>query len=340
MISKLLDGNSYGIPVGPYASRILGEAILIDVDTHLQSMGIDYVRWVDDYNIFSRSEQLAQSTVFELAEWLFTNHGLTLQSSKTKIIPVSRYVNEIIATPEENLTDRDIVISFLRETVHDLEYGDEDQNDSDASDEVVDAIVEQLQGYDLKEMFIDSISNESLVDYKMVRYVLTRLPRIPGAEESLKSEILDLVLDNASLFYPVSEAVAKYVLSFNNLSKGEKKRIGRKLLNPIKSRRHPPPPYYVMWMLHIFSTSEDWNFVSEIVSLYQQATSEVIKRYAALAIAVGGTRANALVVKDDVTRASSLLKLAILSASNKLGSDERKHWKRANQIEGILERHM
>ena len=340
LISNLLDKNSYGIPVGPYASRILGEAILIDVDAHLQSMGIDYVRWVDDYNIFARSEQLAQSTVFELAEWLYTNHGLTLQSSKTKIIPVSSYLAEIISTPEENLTDRDKVISFLRETAEDIDYEDEYDGDQSANDDVVDAMLDQLQGYDLKEMFIDSISNEALIDYKMVRYVLTRLPRIPGAEESLKSEILELVLDNASLFYPVSEYVAKYVLSFNNLSIADKRRIGRKLLSPIRSRRHPPPPYYIMWILYIFSTSEDWNFVSNIVSLYQQSTSEVIKRYAALAIAGGGTRADALVVKDDVARASSLLRLAILSASNKLGSDERKHWKRANQIGGILERHI
>ena len=37
LINKLMEGNSYGIPVGPYASRTLGEAVLIDVDAHLQS---------------------------------------------------------------------------------------------------------------------------------------------------------------------------------------------------------------------------------------------------------------------------------------------------------------
>jgi hypothetical protein len=68
LICNLMGRNSYGIPVGPYASRILAEAILIDVDAFLQSNGIDYVRWVDDYNIFSRSEFLAQAALFELSE--------------------------------------------------------------------------------------------------------------------------------------------------------------------------------------------------------------------------------------------------------------------------------
>ena len=95
-----------------------------------------------------------------------------------------------------------------------------------------------------------------------------------------------------------------------------------------------------MWILYIFSTSEDWNHAGDIVALYQQSTSEVVKRYAALAIAVGGTRSAALVVKDDLPNASSLLRLAILCASNKLGRDERKHWKHANQIHGVVEKYV
>jgi hypothetical protein len=93
-----------------------------------------------------------------------------------------------------------------------------------------------------------------------------------------------------------------------------------------------------MWILYIFSTSADWNHVGDIVSLYQRSTSEVVKRYAALAIAVCGSRSEALVVKDDFPAASSLLRLAVLCASSKLGKDERKHWKLTNQIRGILEK--
>ncbi|WP_206931427.1 RNA-directed DNA polymerase [Roseococcus thiosulfatophilus] len=35
-ISNIMDKNSYGIPVGPFASRILAESVLVDVDAALQ----------------------------------------------------------------------------------------------------------------------------------------------------------------------------------------------------------------------------------------------------------------------------------------------------------------
>lgn len=113
LIAKLMDTNSYGIPVGPHASRVLGEGILIDIDAHLQSQGVDYVRWVDDYHIFARSEYVAQSTLFELAERLFVNHGLTLQSSKTRIYPVARYRAKMLTKPGDELTERDTVLALL-----------------------------------------------------------------------------------------------------------------------------------------------------------------------------------------------------------------------------------
>lgn len=337
LISNLMGRNSYGIPVGPYASRILGEAVLIDVDAFLTSNNIDFVRWVDDYNIFCKSEYIAQSTLFSLAEWLYKNHGLTLQSAKTKILPKTRFVDEVLSKPEENLTDRDHVISLLKGSPGTGEYSDEYEEEEPDEGEI-EAILEDLHRYDLYGMFVESISDEALVDFEIVKYVLTRLPRITIADDSLRTDILDLVIDNAELLYPVAEFIAKYVISLEDLTAKQKKAIAKKLLRPLRSSRNRPPDYYAMWVLHIFSTSAEWNNVSGIIGAYRAANSEVVKRYAALAVSVCGTRAEALVVKDDLTAASPLLRLAILSASTRLGNDERKHWKLANHINGVVEK--
>ncbi len=74
------------------------------------------------------------------------------------------------------------------------------------------------------------------------------------------------------------------------------------------------------------------------MSLYAESNSEIIKRYAALAIHASGTRSEALVVKEHYTSASPLHRLAILFASHKLGKDERKHWKLANGISDATEK--
>jgi hypothetical protein len=85
MLSRFSGGPSYGIPVGPPASRLLGEALLIDVDSALVSYDIDFVRFVDDFVIFADSAKNAEYGLRVLGETLFLNHGLTLQGAKTRV---------------------------------------------------------------------------------------------------------------------------------------------------------------------------------------------------------------------------------------------------------------
>jgi hypothetical protein len=337
LISNLMSRNSYGIPVGPYASRVLAEALLIDVDAYLYSNNINFVRWVDDYSIFCKTEYEAQSTVFSLGEWLYEHHGLILQSAKTKILTIEKYQSEMLVRPDENATNRDEVLHLLRSFAFNPYEDEGDQEDEEFDEDQVQEVLEQLQLVDLVGMLEESVSDTTLVDYEIVNYVLTRLPQLPDPAGVMKARVLDVIIDNAELLYPLSEQIAKYVLSFDGLPKKEKKKIAKKLLRPLKSK-NKPPDYYGMWMLHIFSVSEDWNQIKDIVHLYQQTSSVVIKRFAALAIAKGGTRAETLVLKDDLAAAPDLLRLAILEASKQLGKDERKHWKLANQINGITEK--
>jgi len=347
LIGNLLGKDSYGIPVGPYASRLLAEALLIDVDASLQSKGIDFVRWVDDYNIFCKTEYEAQSVLFSLGEWLFSKHGLTLQSAKTKILTIDDYRREVLFEHDDQLTARDTVVEMLREfrvgyddKGEDDEFADNDNDDDeDGVDEAeVEKALAVLHGTDLKGMLEASLADTALVDYQAVTYALTKLPRIPGAPDELKREVLELVIENAELLYPVAEHIAGYILSFNDLTVAEQKRIAKKLLKPLKSKKTPPPPYYAMWILHIFASSKDWNHAQDIVRLYSEATSEVIKRFAALAIHSSGSRSQALAVKDEYTAASPLLRLAILFASRRLGADERKHWRLAQGVSGFIEK--
>lgn len=337
LISNLMGRNSYGIPVGPYASRVLAEALLIDVDAFLHSNAVDFVRWVDDYSIFCKSEYEAQSTLFRLGEWLYEHHGLNLQSAKTKILPKQRFEKEVLSSPEDNLKDRDSAIALLKDF---MSY--DDTGNQDALDESeVEKTLQQLQSLDLINMLEKSISDKQLVDYEVINYVLSRLPRMPShldEIQNVRTQVLELVLKNAELLYPSSEQISKYIISFENLPKKEKLKIATKLLKPLQSKRNPPPNYYAMWILHVFTTSEDWNHTKEIIHLYQNSSSEVVKRYAALAIAKSGSRSEALIIKEDMNAASDMLQLAILEASQKLGKDERKHWKLSHQINGFIEK--
>lgn len=77
--------NSYGIPVGCDASRLLAESVLISVDNALLAQGITFVRYVDDYRIFATSYAQAHSHLNVLINAL-EREGLFINSEKTRVL--------------------------------------------------------------------------------------------------------------------------------------------------------------------------------------------------------------------------------------------------------------
>lgn len=85
--------DSYGLPVGSNASRILAEASLIDIDKYLLDNKIPFTRFVDDFRLFSSSAEQAHKFLSMLINRL-AQDGLFLNSGKTKIIDVSMLKDE------------------------------------------------------------------------------------------------------------------------------------------------------------------------------------------------------------------------------------------------------
>jgi hypothetical protein len=81
--------DSYGIPVGNEASRILAEAALIDIDQYLMNQGVVFTRYVDDYRLFAPDLVVAQKWMNQLTNRLFRD-GLILNTAKTAIHPAKK----------------------------------------------------------------------------------------------------------------------------------------------------------------------------------------------------------------------------------------------------------
>jgi len=92
--------DSYGVPVGNVPSRIIAEAALIDVDKYLVSEGIKYVRYVDDYRIFSPDIVTAQKWMNKLTTRLF-REGLMLNTGKTRIVLAHKEEGEAVIHSDE-----------------------------------------------------------------------------------------------------------------------------------------------------------------------------------------------------------------------------------------------
>ncbi|MFQ1055552.1 RNA-directed DNA polymerase [Gilliamella apicola] len=95
-ISSLNDKASQGVPVGPAASIIMSEAVLIDIDEYIANLGVKHTRYVDDIRIFSNSKEELESVLEKLSLYLHENHRLTLASNKTLIQKTEKYVESVL----------------------------------------------------------------------------------------------------------------------------------------------------------------------------------------------------------------------------------------------------
>lgn len=80
--------DSYSLPVGSNASRILAEAALLEVDNYMLSVGIKFCRFVDDYRFFAPNVHAAHYWLTLFIERLWFE-GLAINQRKTKIEDVS-----------------------------------------------------------------------------------------------------------------------------------------------------------------------------------------------------------------------------------------------------------
>jgi hypothetical protein len=73
-----------GIPQGPQASFFLANIYLGDIDEKMVSKGLSYYRYMDDFRIYSSSEEDLVEVMVEIDKFLKSN-GLSINSKKTLI---------------------------------------------------------------------------------------------------------------------------------------------------------------------------------------------------------------------------------------------------------------
>jgi len=324
LLTQFSGGPSYGIPVGPAASRPLAEAVLIDVDSALRAHGVDFVRFVDDFVIFGKSYEAVEESLHFLGEKLFLNHGLTLQTAKTDIYTSKEFKKKFLSSefPEKEATRRRLIEIMTGNEYEERSY--EELDDDEKAE--IDAI-------NLTEMLEEALSPSQVIDYREVSFILGRLSALK------QPELIPIVLKNIHRLYPIAHSVAAFFQEFVSLRTRERKRIAKTLLRPLTSNRGiQPPVYYAIWILNLFYNNPAWNHADDLLNIFQRHPSQLVKRHAALALSASGSRVHALALKEHFPSAPPLLKTAILIGTKSLGDDERKYWLHSLRLTDPLER--
>jgi|HubBroStandDraft_5_1064220.scaffolds.fasta_scaffold35860_2 hypothetical protein len=218
VIKAIRGKESFGLPVGGAASRLLAELALRDVDRNLFDEGVTFTRYVDDFRIFLKSESEVYDTLAFLAEALLAE-GLTLNSAKTRVRFTSDYLNEL----EEGTVDlfsasQEQAIAALTASL----YVEEQPTPGD---------VAALQSINLVELLkIELLADE--IDFAKVRKILRGI-RVVSPASSLK-----LILEH---FYDLLPMAKEVTLILEEVAKVDKNTevAGLKALF-VKAYNEPP----------------------------------------------------------------------------------------------------
>jgi len=232
LISKFSETRSYGLPVGGPASRILAELCMVPIDLYLDRKGIKFCRYVDDFHIFSESEDEAHRHLAFLSQVLF-NEGLSLQRSKTRILETkelratSSHLSEHAEDPGVNQSDQK---QLMRLSLRYDPYSLTAEQDYEALKEVVASI-------DVVGILMREISKTN-IDSQITKQAILAIQALEP--ESRDEAVCSLMTPaNLSILCPVFVNVMKLIRSiYEDLSSQAQNHVQSCLVSIVQDRHH------------------------------------------------------------------------------------------------------
>ncbi len=196
-LSNLSGTYSFGIPVGGPASRLIAELVLSQIDSLLVSNGIDFIRYADDYYIFSNSPDESFKSLVTLTRLLIDNQGLQLQKAKTRIMSSAEFVasNPLVHDDEE--VNVGVPLGAARQAIMSINVHYDPYSPTAAED--YEALREELDRYPVMELIRAEIK-KSRVDITLARRLITICRHLQGA---LLEDAIKTLIENEEILYPV-----------------------------------------------------------------------------------------------------------------------------------------
>ncbi len=193
ILQDVSNNDSYGLPVGGNAARILAELLLNSMDQLMISKRFRFFRYVDDYIIFSFSKEDAYHKLKWCVEYMLRNWGLTLQKSKAQIQTKNEFISHAKANleGEDNIENKDRD-EFMRIHIHYDPY-------SLSSDEDYVRLKDKLNGFDIINLIKDEIK-KSKIHIALGKQLMSSIAFLSGEKLNLAVET---ICSNLDVLYPV-----------------------------------------------------------------------------------------------------------------------------------------
>ena len=321
LLTKFSNGTSYGVPVGGPAARMMAELVLNQIDQLLMARGISFCRFVDDFHIFAETEQDAYKAIQVLSELLIMNQGLSLQKSKTRIIPSNEFNNTFPehlkpdATPK---SDRERLFSLA------LNY---DPYSPSAEDDY------KTLKNSLEQIDFLALLNEELSKSQAHTPTISKLIKaLKITEGKVRSQAIATLLDNLNILYPVFSQLLIVLFSImGELDPDDRKLISTKLLELINSNSYLMElDAHKCYAIKILSQHNDYS-IDAVLTKWLYQGSPILKRDSIIGFVARGGWDHLSDFKNRVTGETPWVRRAMIVASYGL-EDEGKHWRQSQNF--------
>lgn len=324
-LSKLNGGNSFGLPVGGPAARILAEAVLTRTDRMIQLRRIEFLRFVDDYVLFGNSEDEVRTAVLDVSRLLLDNEGLSLNRNKTRLLTSEEYKHQsILAEPSKNDSkDESEKRSFL--SIH-LRYDPY----SPTAEEDYEKLADSIREYDVLGLLEKELA-KSRVDRFALNQLIKAL-RFMGVTQ--RSDAVRTLAENLSNMSPVFATTAIAFRKIKDEIAEDAAELFFRRVRELVEKRSPliGASGTLAFAIRVLADDPSPDADITLEEVFRQPTrTPVIEREIVLAMVKRKSRPWLSNLKNQFSTLSNPWMIRALLAGSFVLGDEGKHWRNATK---------
>lgn len=263
ILSLFSNDASYGLPIGGPAARIISEITINQVDRILLAEGIKFLRFADDYHLFTRDIETAYKALQFLSETLIHNQGLTLQKSKTRIMQSGEFRHSFpkhLLAGEPDVEDKleSDTIRLLKMSVHFDPYSSSAKTDYEN-------LKSELDSIDVIGL-LAAEANKTQINISVSKRIVAALVHL---DDELKISAVKTLLDNKEQFFPITSTILQVIKSIvSSSNETVKKSVCDMLRESAMSGSYVFALHlhmaYVVRILSDSGTEDDLNFMHKL----------------------------------------------------------------------------
>jgi Reverse transcriptase (RNA-dependent DNA polymerase) len=326
-LSHFSNTNSFGLPVGGPAARLLSELTINQIDWLLISEGIQFTRFADDYHLFSDSRDESYQQLIFLSDTLYMTQGLSLQKSKTRIMSSAEFratnpLNAGAETPGPEAEGKAVVdaqkaVQLMSFSLHFDPYSPTARDDYQK-------LQKEIQQFDIVNMLKEELGKSRI----HIALSKKRISAIKYLDDNERNNAVLSLMDNHNLLYPIMASVLLAISEiFNDLNESVQDIILNEFSTLVKEDSYVfRVDIYLSFAIRVFSHRNSIKYQSMLHQMFERRISPLVRRDIIVVMANWGNWHWLSYIKHKFRQLSGPERRAFIVASFSM-SEEGQHWR-------------